>query len=392
MHGFAEETGAGHAGDTDLFGQPFRRLMVMGEAERRDVHHDVVGALGCGEGQAGLLQVAEEDVALGGVAGEQFIVVGGREFEAGDRGFLQWRGGSHGEEVVHLAGLLDDGGCGHDVTQTPAGDGIGLGERIAGDGALKHARQGGEADVLVRRIDDVFVHLVGDDEGVVLFGEAADLQEFGAGEDLAGGVGGIAEDDGFGLLGECGGEHCGVVAEPGRMQGHVDGHGTGEDGISGVVFVKWREDDDLVPGIAGGHHGGHHGLGAAAGDDEVLIGIDAQAGVAIDLGRQRLAEPGSAPGDGVLVKRSARGTLQGCQQEFGRIEVGETLREINGAMLVRQPGHGTDDGFAEGRKAEGGLGHDRIVCWEGRSCQQKPAAKHTCQNRSPHGGPNGVWS
>ena len=68
-------------------------------------------------------------------------------------------------------------------------------------------------------VEDVFVDLVGDDENVEFFGEGGDLEELGAGEDLAGGVGGVAEDEGFGALLEGAAEFGGVEGEVGGAEG-----------------------------------------------------------------------------------------------------------------------------------------------------------------------------
>ena len=81
-------------------------------------------------------------------------------------------------------------------------------------------------DVLMRGIDDVLVRLVGDDKGIVLFGEIEDHLQLGTGEDLAGGVGWIADDDGLGTLCEGACEFIGIKAKLRRTQGDVNGLGT----------------------------------------------------------------------------------------------------------------------------------------------------------------------
>ena len=259
---------------------------------------------------------------------------------------------------MHFPHLLDDGGRGLDVAEAPAGDGVGLGERIAGDGALKGARQGRAMHVLTRSIDDVLVGLVGDHEGVVLLRERQDLQKLGTGEDLAAGVGGVADDDRLGPLREGARKLRGIIGEVRRAQADVDGLGAGEDGVGGVVLVEGGEDDHLVARIAHGHHRRHHRLGAAAGDDEMPVRVELEAGEAPHLAGEGLTEPRGAPGDGILVMRTARGPLKGGQQGLRRIEIGEALGEVDGSVTVGQAGHAADDRFGESGESAGGLGHD----------------------------------
>ena len=112
-----------------------------------------------------------------GVVGLEILVVGRRQLEACDHGLLQRSGSPDGEEVVDLAARLDHPCRREDVADAPAGDGVGLGERVAHHGALPHARQRCEVGVVERLVDDVLVHLVGDDEGVVLLHDPGYLQE-----------------------------------------------------------------------------------------------------------------------------------------------------------------------------------------------------------------------
>ena len=75
---------------------------------------------------------------------------------------------------MHLAGTLDDLGRADEIAQTPPGDGIGLGERIAGDGVLKHAGQTCHTDVLIGCVHDVLVYFVRHHKGVILDGKRCD--------------------------------------------------------------------------------------------------------------------------------------------------------------------------------------------------------------------------
>lgn len=57
----------------------------------------------------------------------------------------------------------------------------------------------------------------------------------------------------------------------------------------------------LSPGVCDRHHGGHHGLGGAASDYDILVGVHRHAHKMLLLGGKRLTHGLGAPGDGVLV-------------------------------------------------------------------------------------------
>ena len=109
------------------------------------------------------------------------------------------------------------------------------------------------------------------------------------------------------------------------MQLDVDGLGAGQDRVGAVVLVEGREDGYLVAWVQGREHRAHHGLGAAAGDHKLRAWVDVKPGVALELGRQRLAGVLRAPGDGVLVRAGGRHLGQALGDGLGRIEVREAL-------------------------------------------------------------------
>lgn len=236
---------------------------------------------------------------------------------------------------------------GEDVAEAPTGDGIGLGEGAADDGALAHTRQGGHIGVMVGLIDDVFIDLVGDDVGIVFLGQVGDDHEFVVGEDLAARIGGIAEDEGLGPLLEGRFEDVGVEMEVGWYEGHVDGFGAGEDGVGTVIFVERREDDDLVAWVGDGHHGGHHGFCAAAGNDDFAVRVIVEAGEMLLFTADGFTEILGAPGDGVLVRAFCGYLAQAVGDCLWRCKIGEALGEIDRIVLIGDAGHAADDGIGE---------------------------------------------
>ena len=309
-------------------------------------------------GDAQGIQAPEEQVLFVGVFGQQPVIVVLAELQSRHHRLHQGGGAAHGQKVVDLFGTLDDVLRGDDVPQPPAGDGVRLGQGGAGEGPLPHARQGGEVGVLVGGVDDVLVHLVGDDIGVVFLRQGGDDLQLRPGEHLAGGVGGIAQHQGLGVLAEGVLQYLRVKGEVRRIQGHVDGLRPGENGVRTVVLVKGRKDDDLVPGVRHGHHGAHHGLRGAAGGHDLPVGVDGQAHVMALLFGQRLPEVLGAPGDGVLVGAFVGHLGQPVQNGLGRVKVREPLGQVHGAVLQRHPGHAPDHGISEAGGTGGeGTGH-----------------------------------
>ena len=293
--------------------------------------------------QADPVQPVQEVLALAGVGLQQVVIVALGKVQTHHRGLLQGGGGAHRQEIVDLLGPLHDLLGSDQVAQPPAGDGVGLGQGIAGDGVLVHPGQRGHADVVVGGIDHVLVDLVGDDKGVVLQGQLADPHQFLPGKDLAAGVGGVADDDPLGPLAEALLHQTQVEVILRRHQGHIDGLGPREDGIGAVVLVEGRKDDDLVPRVADGHDGAHHRLGAAAGDDDFLLGVDLPADGPGLFAGQSLAEILGAEGDGILVGPLVGHPGQGVQN-FGRgVKIREPLGEIDGSIFIADPGHPADD-------------------------------------------------
>ena len=211
--------------------------------------------------------------------------------------------------------------------------------------------------MLIGGKDDVFVHLVGDDEGVVLPGQLPDEGQLLPGEHLPRRVGGVADDDGLGPLAEGVLQGGAVEVKLRRHQRDVDGVGPREDGVRPVVLIEGAEHDDLVPGIAHSHHGGHHGLGAAAGDQHLAVGVHSAADGTPVLVRQGLPEILGAKGDGILVGTLIGHLGQAVQHGLGGIEVGVALGQVDGPVLFADPGHPPDHGVGKQLYPLTELGH-----------------------------------
>ena len=142
-----------------------------------------------------------------------------------------------------------------------------------------------------------------------------------------------------------------------RVQRNIDRLRAREDRIRAVVFVKRGKNDHLIAGVGDRQHRGHHRLGAAAGDDDLLIGVDLPAHPPGLLFGQRLAEVLRAPSDRILVYVFVRRLRQPVEQRPRRVEVGEALRQIDRAVAERDARHAADDGIGERERSLGKLRH-----------------------------------
>ena len=219
-------------------------------------------------------------------------------------------------------------------------------------------------------VENVLVDFVGDGEHVVLDAEVADELEFLPAEHLAGRVIGRVQDDGLGVVLE-GLAKFDFVERPlgirglRRTQADEARLGAAQDRIRAVVFVERLEDDDLVALIADREQGRDHGFGRAAADGDFFLGIDVQALPLLHLAGDGVAQALRSPGDGVLVDVGGDGLLRGSLDLGGRGEIGESLGQVDGAVLHGLARHLADDGLGEvlDLVAEivlglgGGLGH-----------------------------------
>ena len=322
-------------------------------AELGNVEQHIIRALRVGVRDVQLVQALEKQLLFMRVLGEQVVIVVRPELQSGDNGLLKRRRRADRQEIVHLFRAVDDVRRRDDVAEAPAGDRVGLGQRRARQRALPHTRQGREVGMLVRRVDDVLVDLVGDDIGIVLFRERRDKFQLLAREHLAAGVGGVAQDHRLGVLAERILEKGRIKMEIRRHERHIDRLCARQDGIRAVVFVERGENDDLVARIGDGHHRRHHRLGAAAGRDNLSVRVDLPAHTARLLGGERLAEVLRAPGDGILMKILIGDLRHAVENLLRRFKVREALRQVDRAVLHGNARHAADDRVGEAGRAFG---------------------------------------
>ena len=138
--------------------------------------------------------------------------------------------------------------------------------------------QGKGAHIGFSAVIELPVHLVGEEEKVVLYHRFLDLLQLFRRIDIAGGVGRIAQQDGLGpggdrLLESLYRRQGKAVFDGGRYRLH---HHARRLGKGDVVGVAGLHHNDLVPGIEAGHEAQKNGLGATRRDNH-LFGAHLQA-------------------------------------------------------------------------------------------------------------------
>ena len=171
----------------------------------------------------------------------------------------------------------------------------------------------------------MLIYLVRNNECIVFLCKIGDYLQFFTSEDLAAGIGRIAEYKSFRVLSESGFKHICIEAELGRDKRNVYRLGSRKYGIRAVILVKRREHNYLVTGICNGHHCRHHSLCTAAGNDYLAVRVDSSAHETGLLLRKSFTEILCAPCYGVLVEVLAGDFGKTVKYLSRRFKVGKSL-------------------------------------------------------------------
>ena len=201
-------------------------------------------------------------------------------------------------------------------------------------------------DVRRARVDEFAVHLVAEEEEVVLLHQVADLVHLVLGIEVARRVVGIADEDGLRALVDEFLELLHLGQAETLVDGGRDGpdHRAGGDREGHIVGVRRLRDDDLVARIEAAHECEQHRLGAARGDDDLVRGeLDL---VALIVVHERLAQRAEALRRAVF-QHLAVYVLEHVERLLRRRQVG--LADVQAVDLhspllggVRQRGEHTD--------------------------------------------------
>ena len=196
-------------------------------------------------------------------------------------------------------------------------------------------------------IDDVFVDLVGDGECVILFAEVRDECHFFKREHFACRVVRRIDDDGFRLFVEEACQFIMVERVVGCIEFDITRCRAAKHDVRTVVFVERFEDDDFVTGVDRRKKRCDHAFGRAAANGDLTFGIERDTVVALYFVDDGITELFRAPRDGVLVVVVVDSTMGGILECLRCRKIGESLREIDGLVLIGNARHLTNDRFGE---------------------------------------------
>ena len=196
----------------------------------------------------------------------------------------------------------------HRPAETPAGHGVGLGEAVHDNGALLHAVDLREADMAVGTVGQAVVDLVGEHHDVGLADDVRDRLKLVAVHDRAGRVVRIGKDEQLGARRDGGAQRLGRQLElvlDARRQRH--GNAACHLRERRVADKARLGDEHLLAGIDEGADGVVDRLGAADGDEDLLVCVVAQLVLAARERGDLAAQLGKTPVGGIegltLLKR-----------------------------------------------------------------------------------------
>ncbi len=326
--------------------EPEREVDVAQVAQLGKIGQDVIRAFGKRELEAGRGQGLDDQVTAEPVVARQMIEILGVERIADRGGGLERRGRADGQEVVDLPNRVRRLGRGDRVAEAPARATECLRQTGDGDRPLAHSGPRGDR-VMLARVRDVFVRVVGEHHHIVFDAERCDERDLVPREHAPGGIVRRVQDERARPRREGRAQPVGVEGPGGRVERDEDGLRPGQDAIRSVVLVKRLRDDDLIAGIDQGEEGRRHGFGPAAGDRHLALRVHLHVVHPPVLLGDREPQDRAAPGDRVLVDIPPDGGACRLLHRFGHREVREALREVDGAVGLGDPRHLADDGFLE---------------------------------------------
>src|SRR5579883_212512 len=166
MGGIGKKAGAWDGSNSNFFNQMTGEFQVVGDGEVGNVGHYVIGSLGVERAKAGEGEHMEHAIAaLLVIACKSGVIIVGQG-ESDGSGLLERGGGADGEEIVDFADGFGEAGRSEDPADAPSSDRISLAHAVDEDGAIAHAGEGHDGDVLGAAVDDVLIDFVGDSERV----------------------------------------------------------------------------------------------------------------------------------------------------------------------------------------------------------------------------------
>ena len=296
---------------------------------------------------ADVIEALHDEIPLARIHGPQAIVIVPAEAQARHSRFLQRAGRTDGQVDVELLDGIRQSRRGENIAQAPARDGIRLGQGTAAERPFIHAGQGRKIRILRRFIDDVFIDLIDDDEGVVLFDQLGNGHQLFPGEYLAARIGRITEENRFRMLFESRFQFIGIKGIVRFAERYVDRLCPAEQGVCTVGFIERRKEDDFIARVDEGHHSRHEGFRPAAGDDDFPFRVDSLAREHAAAVGHGLAQIGCAIIHAVLVRSGLSYFAEAVAHGLRRRKVREAFGQIDGAAGFGHFRHAGNDGISE---------------------------------------------
>ncbi len=186
--------------------------------------------------------------------------------------------------------------------------------------------------------DHVFVHLVGDGDGVVLVAQLSDQLQFRSIEDPTRRVVRRVDDDGPRSFRECGAQRLGVDAEVRRLQRDVPQRGARHRGIGPVRVVHRLDEHDLVSLGHETEKARGECFRAPRRHGDLVTGVHGDPGSRREPVGDPLHERQDPEAPRILVVAVTHRSGRGVLDEVRTIEVGEPLSQIDRIVFDRQTG------------------------------------------------------
>ena len=296
------------------------------------------------------VQPRQHQVPPAAVGRAEFLDGRAAEGQGRDGGILGDHRGAGHQGIVGFQDARDQAPLRVEVAHAPAGHGVGLGEGEDAHHPPAEGRFLGRGERRLGGIAEVPVHLVCDDDQPVPLGEGHQFQGLLAGVDRAGGVVGVAVENGCGARRDLPGDGLHVQVEVAFLvQGREARLAARESDHLLIGGVARRGDDHFLTRLGEGEQGGGDGLDRPGGDQDLPVRVVAHSVIGEGFGH--LLPQFLEAGRQGVARRLARRHLLGDEVLDHRrgIEVGNSLGQGN------RPGHtgGGDFDLLDRRELEG---------------------------------------
>ena len=314
------------------------------QPERRQIDGEEISALRFQHGKADALQPLGQAIPAPRQLLAHVVEILGRLVEAVGDGGLQVGRRGEGEKLVHLGGDPQQRRRGADEADLPSRQRKNLAGAADLDGAVAHARNRDQRDMLAAIEGHVLPDLVADRDGVELLAEPRQQFEVFARIDHGGRIERIVEQHRLGLVIEDAAQHLLVQPPVRRLEPQQPRNAAGLADDRQVAVIDRLEADDFVAGLDHGENGRRQRLGAAGGHHHLGHRIEVQPVPAPIMGGDRLPQLRNAHHRRVLVVAVDRGVRGGAPDILRPGIVGKALAEIDGVVVARGLRHRLEDG------------------------------------------------